>query len=273
MTLNDGNTIPQLGFGVFRVETVEAERVVADAIAVGYRHIDTAAIYDNEEGVGRGLRASGVPREELFITTKLWNTDHGDTRPFSAIDASLERLGLDYVDLYLVHWPAPPQGLYLHTWQAMEHIRESGKAISIGVSNFVEPYLQEIVDLGGLFPAVNQIEVHPSFRQEELQSLSRSLGIAVEAWSPLAGGAIEADEGDMGSLIERTGKSWAQLVLRWHLDAGRIVIPKSTHRERMIANLDVFDFELDDDAVATIEKIEHPGRRGGDPHTFIARRN
>lgn len=266
ITLNDGNTIPQLGFGVFLVEPDHAEEIVSAALDAGYRHIDTAKIYGNEEGVGRAIAKSGIPREELFITTKLWNADQGYDSALAAIDGSLERLGLDYVDLYLIHWPVPSQGKYVDSWKAMEQIKASGKARSVGVSNFQIHHLQELFDNTDLVPAVNQVELHPKFAQGELREFCAEHGIAIESWGPLGQGKYPLlDEPSVVAAAEAHGKSPAQVVIRWHLQNGLIVFPKTSSAERAKQNFDVFDFELSGAEVAAIDALDEGLRVGGDP--------
>ena len=266
LTLSDGKTIPQLGFGVFLVEPDEAERVVSEALEVGYRHIDTARVYKNEEGVGRAIAKSGIPREELFITTKLWNSDQGaDTTP-AALDASLERLGLDYVDLYLIHWPAPKYGKHVETWQAMVELRETGKARSVGVSNFLEKHLDDIAAVSDVSPVVNQIELHPAFQQRALRAHQEQWGIRTESWGPLGQGKYElAELPGLADIAAAHGKSVQQVAIRWHLQEGLIVFPKTTKRERMIENADVFDFELSAEQMATIAAADKGQRVGAHP--------
>jgi 2,5-diketo-D-gluconate reductase A len=266
LSLNSGATIPQLGFGVFKVDPAETERIVTDALEVGYRHIDTAAIYGNEEGVGRAIAKSGIPRDELFITTKLWNSDQGTQSAFDAIDSSLEKLGLDSVNLYLIHWPAPLRNLYRESWQALQQIQAAGKTTSIGVSNFLVEHLEAILADGEAVPAVNQIELHPAFQQREVVEFSRSRGIEIEAWGPLGQGKYPLfTEASVAGAAVAHGKTPAQVVLRWHLQNGNIVFPKSNSRERIAENLDVFDFELTDDEVAAISALERDGRVGSHP--------
>jgi len=264
--LNDGNSIPQLGFGVFRVEPVETERIVSDALEVGYRHIDTAAVYGNEEGVGRAIAASGIPREELFITTKLWNADQGAESAPSAIDASLERLGLDHVDLYLIHWPRPDRDLYVETWRAMEQMKADGKTRSIGVSNFTVDHLQRVIDESDTVPAVNQVELHPAFSQSALRTFARQQGIHIESWGPLGQGKYDLfGMPAVAEAAEAHGVSPAQVVIRWHLQNGLIVFPKTNSRDRMAQNFDVFGFELSDDEVNAIDRLDEGKRVGADP--------
>lgn len=263
ITLNDGHTIPQLGFGVFKVEPDDAERVVSEALEAGYRHIDTARIYGNEEGVGRAIAASGIPREELFITTKLWGDDQGEAaRVDAALDASLERLGLEHVDLYLIHWPQPRGGKYVQTWERFAQLPAAGRTRSVGVCNFLEPQLREIIAATGLAPAVNQIEQHPYLVQPELDAVHEEHDIRVEAWGPLAQGKTELlDEPVIIRAAAERGKTPAQIVLRWHLDKGNIVFPKTSRRERMAENLDVLDFTLEPEEFQAITALDR-GQEG-----------
>ena len=266
ITLNDGTTIPQLGFGVFQVDPDETERIVSDALEVGYRHIDTAAIYGNEVGVGRALANSGIPRDELYITTKLWNSDQGTQSAFDAIDLSLEKLGLEQVNLYLIHWPRPDLDRYLESWLAMEQMRADGKTVSIGVSNFHEAHLQKIIDGSSTVPAVDQIELHPGLAQRELSAFARDRGIHIEAWGPLGQGKY--DLFGMPAIAETAaaiGVTPAQVVIRWHLQSGIIVFPKSNSRERMAENFDVFGFELTAAEVAAIDGLDAGMRMGSNP--------
>ncbi|GGE83943.1 aldo/keto reductase [Mycetocola zhadangensis] len=266
LSLNSGATIPQLGFGVFKVDPAETERIVTDALELGYRHIDTAAIYGNEEGVGRAIARSGVPREDLFITTKLWNSDQGTQSAFDAIDSSLEKLGLESVDLYLIHWPAPERNTYRESWEALQKIQSDGKATSIGVSNFLVDHLEAILADGGVVPAVNQIELHPALQQRGVVDFSRAHGIAIESWGPLGQGKYPLfDEASVVEAAAAHGKTPAQVVLRWHLQNGNIVFPKSNSRERIAENLNLFDFELTEAEVADISALERDGRVGSHP--------
>ena len=266
LTLNDGRTIPQLGLGVFLVDPAEAERIVTDALEVGYRHIDTAMIYKNEEGVGRAIAKSGIPREELFITTKLWNSDQGTDSARAALDTSLEKLGLDYVDLYLIHWPAPKYGKHVESWQTLVELRESGKARSIGVSNFMQTHLDDLAQVSDVVPVVNQVELHPAFQQRELRAFQEPRGTLTEAWGPLGQGKYElAELPGLAEIAERHGKSVQQVAIRWHLQEGIIVFPKTTKRERMIENAEVFDFELSADEMATIAAADRDQRVGAHP--------
>jgi 2,5-diketo-D-gluconate reductase A len=266
--LNNGVTIPQLGFGVFQIppdRTADAVRVAFDA---GYRHIDTAQGYRNEEGVGQAVRASGLSRDEVFVTTKLANDRQGYEEAIAALDESLQRLGLEYVDLFLIHWPRPFADQYVETWRAFEKIASDGKARAIGVSNFQVPHLERLAAETDTVPAVNQIELHPLLVQRELRTYDSDHGIATEAWSPLAkGGDLLRNEGLVG-LGEKYGKTPAQIVLRWHLQIGNVVIPKSVTPERVRENIDVFDFELDPDDVAAIEALDAGLRTGPHPDNF-----
>jgi 2,5-diketo-D-gluconate reductase A len=266
--LNNGVGIPQLGFGVFQIEPDRTAEAVLTAFEAGYRHIDTAQGYNNEEGVGEAIRASGLPRGEIFVTTKLANDRHGYDQAISALDESLQRLGLDHVDLYLIHWPRPAQNRYVETWKAFEKIASDGKARAIGVSNFHIPHLKRLAEETATVPAVNQIELHPWLPQTELRAYHQRLGIATEAWSPLAkGGELLANELIVG-LSEKYGKTPAQIVLRWHLQLGNIAIPKSVTPSRVRENADIFDFELSDDDVASISELGNGRRLGPDPDNF-----
>ncbi|MFE0630550.1 aldo/keto reductase [Streptomyces sp. NPDC058864] len=268
ITLNNGVTMPQLGFGVWRVPDDEAATAVATALEAGYRSIDTAALYRNEQGTGRAIAASGVPREELFVTTKLWNTDQGHDNALRAFDASLGKLGLDYVDLYLIHWPAPARGLYPETWRALEKIHADGRAKAIGVSNFPVAQLQHLLDEGGVVPVLNQVELHPHLPQGELRAFHAEQGIATEAWSPLGQGRGLLDEPALAAVAAKHGRTPAQVVLRWHLQLGNVVIPKSVTPSRIRENIEVFGFELDGEDLAAIDALDNGGRLGPDPSSF-----
>ena len=266
ITLNDGTSIPQLGFGVFKVDPDETERIVTDALEVGYRHIDTAAVYGNEVGVGRAIAASGIPRDELYITTKLWNSDQGTQSAVDAMDLSLEKLGLDHVDLYLIHWPRPDLDRYLESWQTLEQLKAAGKTTSIGVSNFHIPHLERVIGESGTVPAIDQIELHPAFAQRPIREFAASKGIAIEAWGPLGQGKY--DLFGMPPVVEAAcahGVTPAQAVIPWHLPSGLIVFPKSNSRERMAENFDVFGFELSAAEMAAIDGLDQGMRVGADP--------
>ncbi|MGA4545787.1 aldo/keto reductase [Uniformispora flossi] len=265
--LNNGVEIPQLGFGVFQVPDDQTTAAVAEALAAGYRSIDTAAIYGNETGVGRALADAGLPREELFVTTKVWNSDQGYDATLRAFDASVAKLGLDYVDLYLIHWPTPARDLYTDTWRALERLNADGRIRAAGVSNFQPAHLQRLLDTSELAPAVNQVELHPGLQQAELRAFHALHGIATEAWSPLAQGAV-LDDPAITAIAARTGKSAAQVVLRWHLQLGNIVIPKSVTPARIRENLDLFDFHLTDEDMAAIASTDRGLRIGPNPDEF-----
>lgn len=267
ITLNNGVSMPQLGFGVFQVPEDETARAVTDALEAGYRSIDTAAIYGNERGVGQALAASGLPREELFVTTKVWNSDQGYDSTLAAFDASLAKLGLDHLDLYLIHWPAPARDLYGETWKAMEKLLADGRVRAIGVSNFQPAHLTRLIDTGGIVPAVNQIELHPALQQAGLRDFHARHGIVTEAWSPLAQGAVLKDP-VIVEIAERHGKTPAQAVLRWHIQLGNVVIPKSVTPARIKENIDVFDFSLADGDMEAIARLDAGARTGPDPDTF-----
>jgi diketogulonate reductase-like aldo/keto reductase len=268
LRLNNGVEMPQLGFGVFLVPADEVVEPVATALDAGYRLIDTAKLYGNEEGVGRAIRDSGLPRDEVFVTTKVWNSDHGYDATLRAFDESQKLLGLDVVDLYLIHWPAPQRDLYVETWKALERLYADGRVRAIGVSNFNVPHLQRLLDETTIVPAVNQIELHPGFTQDELRSFHERHGIVTESWSPLGRGHGLLDDPAVTTIADAHGKTPAQVVLRWHLQLGCAVIPKSTHAERIRENFDVFDVELNDEDMAALSAISEPGRIGPDPDEF-----
>lgn len=262
LTLNDGRSIPQLGFGVWQITGGKTVPVVATALDAGYRHIDTAAAYSNERGVGQAIRESGIPRSELFVTTKLDTSDMGRTR--AALEDSLDALGLDYVDLYLIHWPVPRHRRRFDAWEAMEHARAEGLVRSIGVSNFTPKYLQELVDLGGTIPAVNQIEYHPSYQQHELQAFAAQHGIATEAYSPLGMGSGPRDA-VVGRIAEKHGATPAQVILRRHLQQWRVAIPKTVTPSRIVENLAATGFELTGDDLAQLDALNTGRYLGWDP--------
>ncbi|MCG8970604.1 MULTISPECIES: aldo/keto reductase [Streptomyces] len=264
VTLNNGVEIPQLGFGVFQVPDAETTDAVSAALEAGYRSIDTAAIYGNEAGVGRALADSGIARDDLFVTTKLWNADQGYDATLKAFDTSLDKLGLDHVDLYLIHWPTPARDLYRESWQAIEKLVADGRIRAAGVSNFQPAHLERLIAGSDLVPAVNQVELHPGLQQSELRAAHARLGIVTEAWSPLAQGAVLKDEA-ITTIAARHGKSAAQVVLRWHLQLGNVVIPKSVTPARIRENLDVFDFTLTDDEMTAIAGLDRDLRTGPHP--------
>ncbi len=266
--LNDNRTMPQLGYGVWRVSNDEAATSVGEALRAGYRSIDTASIYENEEGVGKAIAASDIPRDELFITTKLWNNSHNPDAALKAFDESLARLRLDFVDLYLIHWPVAGSEAYLDAWRTLIRLRDEGRAKSIGVSNFNIPHLQRIIAETGVTPAVNQIEAHPRFQQGELRDFHAANGIATESWGPLGQGSLVNNE-ELAAIGRKYNKTPAQVILRWHLDHGLIAIPKSVTPSRIRENLDVFDFKLDAEDMQIIERMDDKGGRvGPDPSVF-----
>ena len=266
-SLRDGNTIPQLGLGVFQTPPDLTASVVKIALATGYRHIDTAAIYVNEAGVGEGLRTSELARDQVFVTTKLWNADQGFDAALKAFDHSIKRLGVDYLDLYLIHWPSPRRDLYVASWRALARLKDEGRARSIGVSNFGVEHLQRLIDETGVTPVLNQVELHPHFQQRALIETHKALGIATQSWSPLGQGAELADP-VIGAIAARHGRSPAQVIIRWHLDSGLIVIPKSVTPKRIAENFDVFGFTLSAEDMEAIAKLDSTaGRIGPDPAT------
>ncbi|MNW34069.1 putative oxidoreductase [compost metagenome] len=267
VTLNNGVEMPQVGFGVFQVPNEETTVAVSSALKAGYRSIDTAAIYGNEEGVGAALAQSGIAREDLFITSKIWIADMGYEQTLEAFDASLERLGLDYLDLYLIHWPAPVKNLYVETWKALEKLYAEKKIRAIGVSNFQPEHLEQLVAEGTIVPAANQVELHPALQNREVVAANAQHGIVTEAWSPLAQGAMLSDETIVG-IAQAHEVSAAQVILRWHLQQGRVIIPKSVTESRIIANLDLFGFELTSGELASIDALDRDGRTGPNPDTF-----
>ncbi len=271
VTLNNGVKMPQLGFGVWQVPDADAEIAVGRALEAGYRSIDTAAAYQNEEGTGRALAASGLPREELFVTTKLWNSAKETwTRDavLRAFDASLARLGLDHLDLYLVHWPRPMRDDYLTILRTFDEIHRTGRARAIGVSNFKPAHLRRVVEETGVVPSVNQIELHPYLQQTETAALDGELGTVTEAWSPLGSGKGLLDDPALAAIAEKHGRTPAQVVLRWHLQSGHVAIPKSVTPSRIRENFDVFGFELDDQDLAAVRALDAGVRTGPDPDTF-----
>jgi 2,5-diketo-D-gluconate reductase A len=267
IALNDGNSVPQVGLGVWQTPPEDTERAVAAALAAGYRHVDTAAAYGNEEQTGRAIRESGLDRSEVFLVTKLWNSEQGYDATLAAFDASVERLGVDYLDLYLIHWPVPEKDLFVETFKAFARLREDGRVRSIGVSNFEPEHLRVLVDSTGTVPAVNQIELHPMLPQQELRDVHAQLGIATEAWSPLGQGSLLTHPTVTG-VAESHGKTPAQALIRWHIQLGNIVIPKSVNPQRIESNFEVFDFELSEQDMASISSLEDGTRLGPDPKTF-----
>ena len=266
ITFNDGNSIPQLGYGVWQIEDNGAADAVGTALETGYRHIDTASIYGNEVGVGRGIAASSVPREDIFLTTKLWNSDQGYESAFEAFEASLEKLGTDYVDMYLIHWAKPQQGLYLDSWRALIELQKQGKVRSIGVSNFPEEQLREIIEETGVVPVIHQVELHPYFSQEALRAVHAEYGIATQAWSPLGNGSDLLQNPVLAEIAERHGATPAQVVLAWHLAKGTVAIPKSATPSRIEENLASVNVKLTAEDIAAVDALSSPeGRIGADP--------
>ena len=266
LTLNTGDQIPQLGLGVFKVDDDVCEQIVRDALEIGYRHIDTAMIYRNEAAVGRAIASSGIARDELFVTTKLWNSDQGATATPEALATSLELLGLEYVDLYLVHWPAPLRDEYVASWLALEELHQQGLVRAIGVSNFEPEHLERVLEEGSIVPAINQVELHPAFQQRKLRAFQEPLGIITEAWGPLGQGKYELSElPGLTEIAEAHGKSIQQIVLRWHLQEGVVVFPKTVRKERMMENLSVFDFELSPEEMTALAAMDADRRVGTHP--------
>lgn len=269
MTLRDGVEIPQLGFGVFQIRPEDTQQAVEEALEVGYRHIDTAAAYRNERGVGAAIAASGIPRDQIFVTTKLWNSNQGYETTLGAFRKSLSRLGLDYVDLYLIHWPVPTEGRALDTWRAFERVHDEGRSRTIGVSNFRIEDLEQLQQQAFIQPTVNQIELHPHFPQAELRDWHAEHAIATESWSPLAQGELLANE-TIASVAARHDRTPAQVILRWHLQLGNVVIPKSVTPARIRENFALFDFELSEEDMTEIAALDVGQRIGPDPSTFVA---
>ena len=265
--MNDGRSIPVIGFGVWQVPDDVVVDATLKALEVGYRHIDTAYLYLNERGVGEALRRSGLDRDDIFVTTKVWNTDHGYDETLRAFDKSTGLLGIDEVDLYLIHWPTPARDIYLDSWRALIRLREEGRARSIGVSNFHEAHLRKIIDETGVIPAINQIELHPWLPQAHMRDIDARLGIKTEAWSPLGSGRL-IDDPVIAEVAAKHGKSPAQVMVRWSMQLGNIVLPKSVTPERIEQNIDVFDFVLDDADMAAIASLESGRRTGPNPDEF-----
>jgi diketogulonate reductase-like aldo/keto reductase len=265
LDLNDGNKAPQLGFGVFQIPDGETADAVDTALAAGYRSLDTAAIYKNEAGVRQGIERSGVARGDIFLTTKLWNADQGFDSTLKAFDASLTKLGTDYVDMYLIHWPTPKRDLYVDTWKAFIRLREEGRIRSIGVSNFQPAHLDRLVKETGVVPVVNQIELHPDFAQRDVVAANTKLKIITESWSPLGQGGDLLKNDALVAIGKKHGKTPAQVVIRWHVQLGHMVIPKSVTPERIKANIAIFDFELSADEMKAIDGLDAGNRMGPHP--------
>ena len=267
ITLNNGHQLPQLGLGVYKVGQDIGVELVKAAIEVGYRRFDTAALYDNEFEIGAGIRQSGLPREDVFVTTKIWNDRHGFENATEAIDESLARLNIGYVDLLLIHWPCPKKNLFEETWRALENAVATGKVRGIGVSNFNPSHLDQLLASATIVPAINQIELHPGLQQAELRQYNQSHGIATEAWSPLDRGRFAANP-LLAEIAKKHGKTVTQVIIRWHLDLGNLVIPKTSNPERLKENIDVFDFTLGLEDLATIASLNADERHGPDPEEF-----
>ncbi|MFF8563715.1 aldo/keto reductase [Streptomyces albidoflavus] len=266
--LNNGVQMPQLGFGVWQVPDDEAFTAVGAALDAGYRSIDTAAAYGNEEGTGKAIARSGIPREELFVTTKLWNSDHGYDAALRAFDSSLEKLGLDHVDLYLIHWPLPAKDTAVDTYKALEKIYSEGRARAIGVSNFLPEHLERLIDATSIIPAVNQIELHPHLQQRAAREYHDEQGITTEAWSPLGQGKGLLEVPAIVAIAQKHNVTPAQVVLRWHVQLGNVAIPKSVTPSRIVENIDIFSFELDQEDMAAIRALNEDRRLGPDPAEF-----
>ncbi len=266
IAFNDGRSIPQIGLGVFDMAEKETAALVSTAIAAGYRHIDTATLYGNEAGVGEGVRQAaqeyGVPRDEVFVTTKLWSTEHGRDRTLAAFEKSERLLGLGPVDLYLIHWPSPQRGLYVETWRTLIELKEEGRILSIGVSNFNAEQLDRLIGETGVTPAINQIECHPAFQQRALREANADRGIVTESWGPLGRGNLLSHP-VLARIAEKHERTAAHVMIRWHVQSGLVVIPKSAKPERIRANFDVFDFALDEEDMAAITAMDAPGGRVG----------
>ncbi len=267
ITLNDGKSLPAVGFGVFQIRPADTEEAVGTALRAGYRHIDTAAAYRNERETGRAVANSGVPREQLYLVTKLWNADQGYDSTLKAFDASMDRLGIDYLDLYLIHWPLPQLNKFVDTFKAFAHLRDQGRIRSIGVSNFEPEHLKLLIDATGIVPAVNQVELHPRLPQTALREVHARLGIATEAWGPLGQGSL-LDDATVMAVAQDCDRTPAQVLIRWHIQLGNIVIPKSVNPERIASNFDVFDFELSTDQMVSISSLDDGKRLGPNPRTF-----
>jgi 2,5-diketo-D-gluconate reductase A len=267
LSLHDGARIPQVGLGVWQTPDNEAAPAVKAALDAGYRHVDTAAVYENEQGVGEGIRQSGLPRSDIFLTTKLWNTDQGYEQTLKAFEASLKRLGTDYVDLYLIHWPSAHRGLFVDTWKALVALKEEGRAKSIGVSNFYPEHIEKIVAETGVVPVINQIELHPDFQQRETRAFHEKHKIATESWSPLGQGKLLGHP-VIAEIAQKLGRTPAQVIIRWHIENGLVVIPKSVTPSRIVENFKVFDFKLSAEDLDRLNGLDDAGARiGPDPKT------
>lgn len=267
LELNDGNSMPQLGLGLWRISDEETEKVALHAIKAGYRLIDSAQIYQNEAGLGKAIRSCGIPRKELYITTKIWNAEHGYDSTLKSFEVSMKKLTAEYLDLLLIHWPAPKKNLYVETWKALISLKKEGRVRTIGVSNFTPEHLDRIIQETSVIPAVNQIEVHPRFQQSETRRFHEKYNIRTESWSPLGQGHV-VNESVIKAISEKHGKTPAQIIIRWHIDQGLIAIPKSSTPSRIEENFNVFGFTLDKDDHAMIAAMDlKDGRIGPDPLT------
>jgi 2,5-diketo-D-gluconate reductase A len=271
LLMNNGIQIPQLGFGVFLIPPEETEKAVSEALSAGYRLIDTAQGYGNEEGVGAAISSAGIPRDELFITTKLTNSEHGYDKALRAFDESMNKLGLDVLDLFLIHWPLPMFDEYVETWRAFERLLSDGRVLSIGVSNFEIEYLERLLAETDVTPAVNQVELHPEFPQEELREFHAAHGILTESWGPLGQGKGLLENRHILDVARRKARTPGQVVLRWHIQLGNVVIPKSVNPDRIRENIDIFDFELDESDMQAIAQVRTGRRLGSDPNHFNMR--
>ena len=265
LRLSDGNLIPQVGYGVYKISDDDAQELVGTALQAGYRHIDTATLYENERAVGRAVRESGLDRADVFVTTKVWNDDQGYDQTLRAFEASARRLDLGYVDLYLIHWPVPSKDLYVETWRALIHLQEQGAVRSIGVSNFNPTHLDRLIKDTGHTPVINQVELHPYLSQNQVRAANAQRGILTQAWSPLGRGNGVLAEPAVLAIAQQLGRSPAQVVLRWHLERGTVIIPKSAHPQRIADNIALFDFDLTDAQRATLEALNSNSRTGADP--------
>ena len=265
LRLSDGNLIPQVGYGVYKISDDDAQELVDTALQAGYRHIDTATLYENERAVGRAVRESGLDRADVFVTTKVWNDDQGYDQTLRAFEASARRLDLGYVDLYLIHWPVPSKDLYVETWRALIHLQEQGAVRSIGVSNFNPTHLDRLIKDTGHTPVINQVELHPYLSQNQVRAANAQRGILTQAWSPLGRGNGVLAEPAVLAIAQQLGRSPAQVVLRWHLERGTVIIPKSAHPQRIADNIALFDFDLTDAQSATLEALNSNSRTGADP--------
>lgn len=267
LAMNDGRSLPQIGFGLWQVPAERTASVIREGLAAGYRLVDGAAIYGNESGLGEGLRTTDVPRDDIFVTTKVWNDRQGRDEARRAVEESLERIGLDRIDLILIHWPCPDRGLYLDTWKTLIDLRDEGRVTSIGVSNFHRPQLERIIGETGVVPVLNQIELHPRLQQSDLRAFHAENGIITQSWTPLGQGR-SFDAGPIRDAAARTGKSPAQVILRWHVQLGCSVIPRSTRAAGLAENLDIFDFSLTEAEMAAIATLDTGERTGPDPMRF-----